>query len=246
MKLLNWCVLAVFAAPLSFAVTANTPNQYSDWGLSRYSSLHENAWEFWGLTQEEWARYEFLKTNSPWSAWEHNATPLQILSFYASSRSEKKRYARLEAELDQWRQHSSAEFQSMYNREREIVHSQYTAYMSGKIVSLENVSLHDKLKLFISANSCDAACRALMKTINDTQATLDIFLLDAEGVPDDVIFEWAKKANVSVDRVKVKQVTLNRNNGLFAIVAKEGGSPLPKLPALYKEGGDGKLVRIPL
>jgi len=246
MKLVNWFLLAALATPLSFAEATNISNAYSDWGLSRYSKLHENAWEFWGLTKDEWTRYEFLRSNSPWSTWEHQATPLQILSFYTSSKTEKRRFARIEAELDQWRQDASAEFQAIYNREREIVHSQYVEFISAKLITLENISLHDKLTLFISVNSCDAACRALMKILNDTQAKLDIFLLDANGKQDGVIFEWAEKANVPVERVKVKQITLNRENGLFAIVSKQDESPAPKLPCLYKKNEDGKLVRIPL
>ncbi|MBK8187776.1 MAG: hypothetical protein IPK77_11370 [Cellvibrio sp.] len=85
-----------------------------------------------------------------------------------------------------------------------------------------------------------------MKILNDTQAKLDIFLLDANGKQDNVIFEWAEKANVPVERVKVKQITLNRENGLFAIVSKQDENPAPKLPCLYKKNEDGKLVRIPL
>jgi integrating conjugative element protein (TIGR03759 family) len=243
MKIMLLCLLLI--TTFSFAET-DMRNQYSDWGLSRYGKSPDKAWEFWSLTEVEWARYQYLLKNSPWSTWEHNASPLQILSFYTSSKSEKRRYARIEAELDQWRQDAVSEFQTLYDRERKIVHSQYVEFISSKNNTLENISLHDKLKLFISASSCDASCRALMKRLNDTQANLDIFLLDASGKPDDVVFEWAKSANVSVERVKVKQITLNRDNGMFSIVSKEAGSAAPKLPGLFKQEADGKLVRIPL
>ncbi len=246
MNVVALCFLSLMLAPFTSAESKAISNNYSDWGLSRYSQVSENAWDFWHLTEQEWTRYQYLIANSPWAKWDHHATPLQILSFYTASKSEKRRYARIEAELDQWRQDASAEFQALYNREREIVHSQYLEFMSTKRIALDTISLHDKLKLFISVNSCDAACRALMKTLNDTQAKLDIFLLDANGKTDEVIFEWAKLANVSVERVKVKQITLNRENGMLAIISKSDGNPAPKLPSLYKQDTDGKLMRIPL
>lgn len=242
MKLIPFLLLLI-----AFSSSANnaTTNHYSYEELSKYSRVAENEWDFWQLTKEEWDRYLFLMEKSPWSKWEQTASPLQILSIYATSTSEKRRYASLEAELDQWRQNSVVEFQTLYDLERPIIHAKYLAYLENRQVTLDNVMPHDKLRLFISINHCDARCRTVMSRVMATQAQLDIYLVDANNKPDEAIFQWAESANIPVDRVQFKQITLNRENGILPVISKQAGIPMPDLPILFRMNGE-LAVRVPL
>lgn len=217
-----------------------TPTSNTQELLNRYSQPHEKANEYWQLTEEEWSQYENLKEKSPWAQWENNASPLAVLSYYSSSLDDKRRYARIEAELDTWRQHSVVEFQTLYDKERSIVHKRYVEYQEAARPTLASVALTDRLKLFVQANDgqCDAHCRAAVSRVLGTQAHLDIFVIGTSS--DEVIFKWAEAAAIPIERVKTKEVTLNHANGLLKFAAEEAGVVLPRLPCLFRKGANGK------
>ena len=77
-----------------------------------------------GINRIRVASLRRAKKSSPWAQWENTATPLSILAHYADPDT-RQRYARIEAELDQWRFNQTMEYQRVYNREREIVNAAY-------------------------------------------------------------------------------------------------------------------------
>lgn len=221
-----------------------TPTTTTESLLSRYSKVHAKPNAYWQLTDEEWVTYEELKKKSPWSVWENHASPLAMLSYYSSSMEEKRRYARIEAELDTWRQYSVTEFQTLYDKERAIVHERYVEYIQKRLPTLATLKPYDKLSLFVNAGDCDAHCRSLVTRVLKTQAKVDVYVIGASN--DQVIFKWAESASIPVERVKTKEITLNHDNGLYKIISPIGGVPLPKLPALFKQsaGGGNQVVAI--
>jgi integrating conjugative element protein (TIGR03759 family) len=204
--------------------------------LTRYSRMHDTPNGYWQLTKDEWARYEELKATSPWSTWENNSSPLAVLSFYAESREEKRRYARIEAELDTWRQYSVTEFQTLYDKERAIVHQRYVEFVHNRQPTIASITAQDRLRLFIKAGACDAFCRSVMSRVLSTQAKTDIYVIGAAN--DREIFSWAEAAYVPVDRVKTQEITLNHAHSLLDVAAAEAGLPVPRLPVLFKKSGD--------
>ena len=206
--------------------------------LDRYSQVHTQPNEFWQLTTEEWSRYETLKKNSPWALWDNNSSPLAILAHYSESIEEKRRYARIEAELDTWRQYRVVEFQALYDKERSIVHERYVEWIQKRLPTLASIKPYEKLRLFVQAGHCDVHCRSLMTRVIRTQAKVDIFVLGANT--DEQIFTWAESAGVPVERVKTKEITLNHDKGVFSLVTGSLGIPAPKLPSLFRQiaGGD--------
>jgi integrating conjugative element protein (TIGR03759 family) len=248
-------VCIILAGAILNAVTASaqllpqtpivyTPTTTTESLLSRYSQVHTKPNAYWQLTDEEWKTYQALKEMSPWSVWENHATPLAILSYYATSIEEKRRYARIEAELDVWRQFSVTEFQLLYDKERKIVQERYVEYMEKRMPTLATLRPYDKLRLFVNAGDCDTHCRSLVSRVLKTQAKIDVFVIGANS--DEVIFKWAESASIPVERVKTKEVTLNHDNGLFKIVSTSGVMTTPKLPALFIQtaGGGNQVVAI--
>lgn len=221
------------SVPLVYTPTTSTESL-----LDRYSKLHSYPNEYWQLTQEEWSRYEDLMKNSPWALWEHHASPLAILAHYSDSLEEKRRYARIEAEMDVWRQYRIVEFQALYDKERSIVHERYVEWIQKRLPTLSTIKPYEKLRLFVQAGDCDIHCRSLITRVLKTQAKVDIYVSGAKT--DEQIFHWAESASIPVERVKTKEITLNHDNGVFSLVTGGLGIPAPRLPSLFRQiaGGD--------
>lgn len=213
-----------------------TPTQTTESLMERYSQVHSKPNQYWQLTDEEWARYESIKKNSPWAEWRNNASPLALLSHYAPSVEEKRRYARIEAELDTWRQYSVTEFQMLYDKERDIVHARYKEWIEKRQPTLASIKPYDRLRLFIQASDCNAQCRSLVGRVLKTQAKVDIYVTGAKT--DTAIFKWAEMASIPVERVKTKEITLNHDNGVFKLVTDNLGLPASRLPALFRQIGN--------
>jgi integrating conjugative element protein (TIGR03759 family) len=229
---------AVAAGEFNHAPVVYKPTTSTESLLDRYSQVHSQPNEFWQLTTEEWTRYETLKNNSPWAVWDNNSSPLAILAHYSESIEEKRRYARIEAELDTWRQYRVVEFQALYDKERSIVHERYVEWIQKRLPTLATIKPYEKLRLFIQAGDCDVHCRSLMTRVLKTQAKVDIFVVGAKS--DEQIFSWAERAGIPVERVKTKEITLNHDNDVFSLVTGSLGIPAPKLPSLFRQvaGGD--------
>lgn len=204
--------------------------------LQRYSQTRAKPNEYWQLTEQEWALYTRLKAESPWAYWENHSTPTAMLAFYATSMEEKRRYARIEAELDTWRQYSVTEFQSLYDKEREIVHRRYAEFMQREKPSLGHIKPYDKLRLFVQSGNCDAHCRSLVNRVLKTQAKTDIYVIAATSDTD--IFRWAESAGIPVERVKTKEITLNHENGLLKLISNNTGISTPAAPVLFKQSNN--------
>lgn len=201
--------------------------------LKDYGKTHANTWEYWGLTKEDWARYESLKQKSPWGVWKNEATPLAILSHYSNSIEEKRRYAHIAAELDQWRENTVLEWQAIYNKEREVVFAKNAAAINARKPILNNIRASDRIIFFATAGKCDAHCHAVTSRILATPAHIDIFIID--GKTENDIYKWASSANIPIDRVHVKQITLNfENNYLPAITSTPKN--LLEFPVAYLQG----------
>ena len=220
-----------------------TPTTTTESLLERYSQVHTKPNLYWQLTDEEWARFETIKKASPWSQWENNASPLALLAHYADSTEEKRRYARIAAELDTWRQYRVTEFQALYDKERSIVHKRYVEWFQTKTPTLASIKPYDKLRLFMDASECEAHCRSLMSRVLHTQAKIDIYLTGAST--DEAIFKWAELAGIPVERVKTKEITLNHDQGLFQLVTSNLHLPAPKIPSLFRQvAGTDQVVAI--
>lgn len=180
------------------------------------AKTHDNAWDYWGITKQEWERYVSIKEKSPWAVWKNDATPLAILSHYSTSQVEKARYARIAAELDQWRENTVLEWQSIYNREREIVFAKNQAVANARKPDVKNITASDRIIYFAEAGPCEARCRALTNRLLSTSAHIDIFVLNAKTDKD--VFAWATSAKIPIERVHVKQITLNMESNYMSAI----------------------------
>lgn len=178
-----------------------------------YTQLKENPWENWQLTEQEWKKYETILEKTPWAVWDHSATPYQILAIYASTIQEKRRYARLEAQLNVWREDTAITYQQIYNREHERVFAHYSSIVRHQNPTIGNLSPGDQIVMFTQATRCNTRCIALVNRLLEAGPKVDVFVINAQS--DQEIFDWAKSANIPRDLVHIGHITLNFEEGEF-------------------------------
>lgn len=178
-----------------------------------YGELKATPWENWLITEDEWTRYQEILNKTPFGVWQHTATPYQLLAAYAKTTADKRRYARLEAKLDQWREDNALTFQKIYNDEREVVFARYSALVRNLSPTIANTLSSDSVAFFTFPGDCSPRCVALMQRLLATGAHIDIYVMGAASEQE--IFSWAESASVPVERVHVGQITLNFEKGEF-------------------------------
>jgi len=192
----------------------NSIYSFTDKKLLNLDTQKKEEREYWGLSKEEWNTYETIITKTPWATWNHNSTPLALLAFYSNSEQKKIGYARKQAELDEWREAVVIEWQrDYYNPQREAVRAEFRLALDNQeqLKSINNIGKGDTVITFIDIESCGTFCKAQTRKILQSQAKSDFYFM---GQPSkDTIFKWAKMLNISVERVRLKEVTLNRNYG---------------------------------
>lgn len=168
---------------------------------------------FWGLSEEEWTRYEQIIKDSPWAIWKHEATPLALLAHYSKSESDKRRYARRQAELDQWREGVTFAWQQLYNQEREQVNDAYVKSIQHHIAhkALTNLNEKDQVLVFIDLEQCEESCRAENRQIIESGATAHLYFVG--NAKKQTIFDWASKMEIPIQRVQERKITLNIEKG---------------------------------
>lgn len=165
-------------------------------------------WEYWGLSEAEWNTYQELLKRSTWSIWEHHATPLTILAMTASP-SERRRYARIEAEMDNWRFQKTMDYQVVYNEERLAIAKAF----QNRAAFVKNLTRHDRVLFFTRTGDCEPRCRSLLNPLLESGAHVDIYVLGTQDEND--VFAWATKAGIAPERVAKKEITLNFETGIL-------------------------------
>lgn len=199
--------------------------------LARQESSADQA-KAWGLTDDEWARFERLQTG-PRHYWSPQLDPLTTLGVEANSDHERQRYAELQVRLEAKR------------AERELAYQKaYTDAWARLFPGLRPVqgmnddvdpSSSGRMALFVE-DHC-AACVTSLQQWLQAGARLDLYLVGSQG-NDARLRQWAKGAGITAAQVNSGQVTLNHDRGLwFALGA---GRPLP---ARYQQV-DGKWHRV--
>jgi integrating conjugative element protein (TIGR03759 family) len=206
--------------------------------LGNVTEIKENQWENWGLTEEEWTKYQLIKEKTVWATWDGNPSPLQLLAIYSRSEDEKRRYAQMEAKLDRWRLNAAMSFQKIYSHEAAILAAKYEEMVKNRVPSVDNIGAGEKVMIFVNAKTgnCDTRCIAVVKQIMRTEARIDIYAVD--NATEEQLFAWATSVDIPVDQVQSGRITLNLDRGEFL-----GVSEIPPafaiIPATYVRRGNG-------
>ncbi|HDG1692416.1 TPA: TIGR03759 family integrating conjugative element protein [Kluyvera georgiana] len=178
----------------------------------------------WGLTAEEWQRYETLKKGRR-GVLSPGLDPLTMLGIEARSDEERRHFAELTVKQEFQRIEAELAFQ------REI-NSAWTRVYPGvlPVQDLRSEVSNARQALFVKEN-CPACERKLVQLMKSNQP-LDIYLVGSGG-KDEAVRNWAKKHNIPAEKVKSRQVTLNHDNGMWL----KYGSGL--MPVVLQQGAQG-------
>ncbi|MFB0713551.1 TIGR03759 family integrating conjugative element protein [Buttiauxella noackiae] len=182
-----------------------------------------NAQE-WGLTTEEWQRFETLKKGRR-GVLSPGLDPLTMLGIEARSDEERRHFAELTVKQEFQRVEAELAFQ------REVNSAWVRVYPGVlPVQDLRSEVSNARQVLFVKDN-CSACERKLVQLMKSNQP-LDIYLVDSGG-KDEAVRNWAKKHNIPAEKVKSRQVTLNHDNGMWL----KYGNGL--MPVVLQQGAQG-------
>lgn len=178
----------------------------------------------WGLTTEEWQRYETLKKGRR-GVLSPGLDPLTMLGIEARSDEERHHFAELTVKQEFQRVEAELAFQ------REVNSAWMRVYPGVlPVQDLRSEVSNARQALFVKDN-CPACDRKLTQLMKSNQP-LDIYLVGSGG-KDEAVRSWAKKHNIPAEKVKSRQVTLNHDNGMWL----RYGNGL--MPVVLQQGAQG-------
>lgn len=183
----------------------------------------------WGLSQEAMQRYRDLMAG-PRGIQSPGLDPLSALGIEARSDAERREYA------DKWVKAEFARTEKELRFQREVNAAWQRLYPQVLPVNMGNAAgiAHDtggRLALFVRTKDC-AVCDARLSAVLADQRPVDIYLVDSQG-DDGALRQWAKDHRIPVERVRLHDVTLNHDRGLWMRV----GNGL--MPVVLQQGSDG-------
>ncbi|VTP17341.1 hypothetical protein PUATCC27989T_05342 [Phytobacter ursingii] len=229
MKKFNAVLLSGVLIVSTVAFAASSVNQENSLTVNTSLQMLEQqqmtrSAQEWGLTSEEWQRYEELKKGRR-GVLSPGLDPLTMLGIEARSDEERRHFAELAVKQEFQRVEAELAFQREVN-------SAWTRVYPGvlPVQDLRSEVSNARQALFVK-DSCPACERKLTQLMKLNQP-LDIYLVDSGG-KDEAVRRWAKKHNIPPEKVKSRQVTLNHDNGMWL----KYGSGL--MPVVLQQGAQG-------
>lgn len=176
----------------------------------------------WGLTQEEWSRYEALK-RSERGIWSPSLDPLTTLGAEATTDAERQKYADLLVEKEFRRVEKELAFQRAYDAAWK---RRFPGLMPVVVTTPDRAS---RLAVFVREDCppCDARLKALLGAGNP----LDIWLVGSNN-DDSRLRKWAVTQHIDRTRVQRREITLNHDNGRWLHYGQG------KMPVVLEKQGD--------
>ena len=208
---------------------ANTMQQSTEQKLNLSTTI-EDKWSEWGLTREDWQRYELLKKGAR-GIWSPNLDPLTTLGIEARTEAERDKYAALLAKKEFQRVEKEFAFQIAYSRAFERLYpnvlpfntddNSTTAAAVGRII-------------YFTRTDCEKCVDNLSRLWSRVgNLPVDIYIVDSMQ-DDNKIQQWAVKNRIDINKVKNRQITLNHDNGYWLHYANG------KMPAAFSIQGNGE------
>ncbi|EBP4342171.1 TIGR03759 family integrating conjugative element protein [Salmonella enterica] len=220
MKYQYLALLLTLAIPLARAEseTTSTIQHSAETPLSATEMAQQ-----WGLTQEEWTRYETLK-QSERGIWSPSLDPLTTLGVEASTDAERRKYADLLVAKESQRVEKELAFQREYDAAWK---RRFPGLMPVAVVTAQDST--SRLAVFVRENCppCDTRLKVLLGAGNP----LDVWLVGSNN-DDSRLRKWAVTQHIDGARVQRREITLNHDNGRWLHYGQG------KMPAVLKKQGD--------
>lgn len=223
MKLNNLLLLLAFTTPLVQAEneTTTTVQKSAETSLSAAVTAQQ-----WGLSQEEWTRYEALKRGER-GIWSPSLDPLTTLGVEATTDAERRKYAALLVEKEALRVEKELAFQRAYD---EAWKRRFPDLMPVTAATMTDKTA--RLAVFVRENC--PPCDARLKSLLDAGNPLDIWLVGSNN-DDSRLKRWASAQHIDNTRVQRREITLNHDAGRWLHYGQG------KMPAVLEKRGEAWL-----
>lgn len=223
MKLNNLLLLLAFTTPLVQAEneTTTTVQKSAETSLSAAVTAQQ-----WGLSQEEWTRYEALKRGER-GIWSPSLDPLTTLGVEATTDAERRKYADLLVEKEALRVKKELAFQRAYD---EAWKRRFPDLMPVTAATMTDKTA--RLAVFVRENC--PPCDARLKSLLDAGNPLDIWLVGSNN-DDSRLKRWASAQHIDNTRVQRREITLNHDGGRWQHYGQG------KMPAVLEKRGEAWL-----
>ena len=177
-------------------------------------------WSVWGLSEQEWSRYEYIMRETPRGQQSPDINPIQALGLEARTHEERTRYAEMQALMVAERQHKEILWQAYVAQAHE---SPAVANLDNHFSEKLNTYLHsigglvsgndnrweadDEMFIFVDTH-CHQSCLGLTRKVRQrNEGTSHIFV--ANALSDSDVRSWAQKMNIPPELVSHGAITLN-------------------------------------
>ncbi|WP_250128501.1 TIGR03759 family integrating conjugative element protein [Aggregatibacter actinomycetemcomitans] len=183
----------------------------------------------WGLTVEEWNKYEQLQ-NGERGTWSPGLDPLTTLGIEAKTEQERTYYARLLAKKMHDRMEKELVFQRAYDKaiaelypdELPFNVEPHVSQSAGRVLYFTRLDNCEK---------CDTDIGRILSYVNN-KTPVDIYVVGSRH-DDDSIRQWAKKHRIDPVKVKQRLITLNHDTGNWL---QYGDGKMPVAFQIQKDG----------
>lgn len=210
---------------------------------------HQSA-QAWGLSIEEWARYETLMQGQR-GLWSPNLDPVMTLGIHARTEAERRRYAEMAVAQERARVAGELAFQRAYDDawrrlypDETLIDLARLALPTAPLSPPAAFSPGDRLLLFTRTRDCarcDELLPRILQRVAEQRMGLDIYLLDTDPGDDAAVRAWATARNIPPERVHTRQITLNHDRGTAQRLAVRRSAP-----ALLHRSAEGSIHGINL
>ena len=244
--------LLIISATATAGNSSSSNETHSEMVESTQTQTQERHLQ-WGISEQEYARYEELMKGVRGSISPDTISPLEVLGIHAQNEAERQKYARMWADMMEQDTERVLAFQRAYDaawREKgnqsliDISQLQSQAPAATPPATPESVSTGNKMLLatkLSGCGSCDRKIQQLLTTMMvDPSIHLDIYFSDSTGQENSVIRQWARTNNIDAELLRSRRITLNHGQSLM----KQYQLDESQLPATFKVNNTGGVKRV--
>lgn len=246
--LVHWPQTALLTglASLAFVVSAEgvqrTKPEQTPITHSRTSVTAAEHAKRWGLTVEDWSRYQHLM-DGPRGVWSPNLDPIAALGVHAESDAERRRYAEILVRLERERTIRELAFERIVQQIKRELYPNEPLSDPTRLKDLIQARTReppyragDRLLLFVNleCHACDRLAQHLAGEVQSLPGLqLDVFTLGR--VRDEDIQGWAQGLKLPEALVNQGRLTLNRDDNTLNRLVRD---PTLTVPVLIRARGD--------
>lgn len=246
--------MLIVVSNTSFAAEKITSQEKQSKATDSSITQTEQKHLMWGLSSAEYARYEELMKGIRGSISPKTISPLEVLGIHAQNEAERRKYARLWADMMEKDTERVLAFQRAYDQawkdkgNRPLIDiSQLksqspsttpTATTQSSGLPISKMIVVTKL---VGCAACDKKIHQLLTSmLVDKTIHLDIYFSDSSDKQNSVIRQWAISNRVDAEMLKSRRLTLNHGQSLMNQYQLDE----EQLPATFKVDNNGGVKRV--